>query len=101
MNKVVVGTSAWALALASGWAALAAPAPTADVIVYGGVPCGIAASVMAAREGAKVVLIEPTKHVGGLSTSGINTAETEHMLKWTRGGFAQDFPSGPAHSNDQ
>jgi hypothetical protein len=29
------------------------------------------------------VLIEPTKHVGGLSMSGINTAESEHTLKWT------------------
>ena len=62
-----------------------------DVVVYGGVPCGIAASITAAREGAKVVLIEPTKHVGGLSTSGINTAESEHMLKWTIGGFADEF----------
>lgn len=62
-----------------------------DVVVYSGVPCGIAASITAAREGAKVLLIEPTKHVGGLSTSGINTAESEHMLKWTIGGFADEF----------
>lgn len=64
---------------------------SSDVVVYGGVPCGIAASITAAREGAKVILIEPTKHVGGLSTSGINTAESEHMLKWTIGGFADEF----------
>ena len=62
-----------------------------DVVVYGGVPCGIAASIAAARDGAKVVLIEPTKHVGGLNTSGLNTAETEHMLKWTFGGIALEF----------
>lgn len=62
-----------------------------DVCVYGGVPCGIAASLAAAREGAKVLLIEPTRHVGGLSTSGINTAESEHMLHWTIGGIALDF----------
>ncbi|MGB8168585.1 MAG: FAD-dependent oxidoreductase [Chthoniobacteraceae bacterium] len=62
-----------------------------DIAVYSGVPCGIAASIAAARQGAKVVLIEPTKHVGGLSTSGINTAESEHMLKWTIGGFADEF----------
>jgi hypothetical protein len=70
-----------------------AKADTSDVdnIVYSGVPCGIAASITAAREGAKVLLIEPTKHVGGLSTSGINTAESEHMLKWTIGGFADEF----------
>jgi hypothetical protein len=61
-----------------------------DVVVYGGVPCGVAAAIAAAREGAHVLLIEPTKHVGGLNTSGLNTAETEHMLKWTFGGIAQE-----------
>lgn len=69
----------------------ALPVRGADVVVYGGVPCGIAAAITAAREGATVLLIEPTRHVGGLSTSGINTAESEHMLKWTIGGFADEF----------
>ncbi|WP_009958249.1 FAD-dependent oxidoreductase [Verrucomicrobium spinosum] len=71
-------------------AALPADAPAYDVVVYSGVPCGVAASVAAAREGAKTLLIEPTKEVGGLNTSGLNTAETEHMLKWTFGGVAQE-----------
>src|SRR5204862_4969918 len=66
-------------------------AKTFDVAVYGGVPCGIAAAIAAAREGASVLLIEPNRHIGGLSTSGINTAETEHMLKWTIGGLALEF----------
>ena len=71
--------------------AAGALAQTYDVVVYSGVPCGISASIAAAREGAKTLLIEPTKHVGGLNTSGLNTAETEHMLKWTFGGIAQEF----------
>jgi hypothetical protein len=29
--------------------------------------------------------------VGGLNTSGLNTAESEHMLKWTFGGIALEF----------
>lgn len=62
-----------------------------DVCVYGGTPAGIAAAVAAKREGCAVVLVEPTHHVGGLNTSGINTAETEHMLKWTIGGIALEF----------
>jgi hypothetical protein len=65
--------------------------PRYDVVVYGGVPCGLAAAIAAAREGSKVLLIEPAKHVGGLSTSGINTAESEHMLIWTIGGVALEF----------
>ena len=78
------GLSAVAVASATG-------AETWDVCVYGGVPCGLAAAIAAAREGARVLLIEPTRHIGGLSTSGINTAESEHMLHWTIGGIALDF----------
>ncbi len=73
------------------WAATGVIQTAYDVVVYSGVPCGVAAAVTAAREGANVLLIEPTRHVGGLSTSGINTAESEHMLKWTIGGFALEF----------
>ncbi len=62
-----------------------------DVVVYGGTPGGIIAAVSAAREGAKVLLIEQTKHVGGLSTSGIGTAETEHMIEETFSGLALEF----------
>ncbi|NJP51985.1 FAD-dependent oxidoreductase [Streptomyces sp. SBST2-5] len=65
--------------------------PKYDVAVYGGVPGGVAAAVAAARHGARVLLIEPTRHLGGLSTSGLNTAESEHMLTWTFGGIAQEF----------
>ena len=80
------------LLLVCATAALAqTPAPGWDVVVYSGVPCGVSASIAAAREGAKTLLIEPTRHVGGLNTSGLNTAETEHMLKWTFGGIAQEF----------
>jgi hypothetical protein len=62
-----------------------------DVVVYGGTPGGVAAAVAASRTGASVVLLEQTRHVGGLNTSGINTAESEHMLKWTFGGIGLEF----------
>lgn len=64
---------------------------TPGVVVYGGVPCGLAAAIAAARQGQRVLLIEPTSHIGGLSSSGINTAESEHMLHWTIGGIALEF----------
>lgn len=85
MNRRLCAVAA-AVLVAAG-----ASAADPDVVVYGGVPCGVAAAVAAAREGAKVLLIEPTRHVGGLNTSGLHTAETEHMLKWTFGGVAQEF----------
>lgn len=61
-----------------------------DVVVYGGEPCGIAAAVASARSGARTLLIEPTAQIGGMNTSGLNTAETEHLLVWTLGGVARE-----------
>lgn len=62
-----------------------------DVIVYGGTPGGVIAAVAASRNHVKVLLIEQTRHVGGLSTSGINTAESEHMINNAITGFAREF----------
>ncbi|HTF20641.1 MAG TPA: FAD-dependent oxidoreductase [Chryseolinea sp.] len=62
-----------------------------DVVVYGGTPGGVMAAVAASRNHAKVLLIEQTRHVGGLSTSGINTAESEHMINNAITGFAREF----------
>lgn len=62
-----------------------------DVIVYGGTPGGVIAAVAASRNHAKVLLIEQTNHVGGLSTSGINTAESEHMINNAITGLAREF----------
>lgn len=42
-----------------------------DVIVVGGGIAGIAASVSAARDGAKVLLLEKQVNLGGLATSGL------------------------------
>ncbi len=47
------------------------------IVVVSGAPCGIAAAITAAREGAKVILIKPSKHIDGLGGSGINTAESD------------------------
>lgn len=58
-----------------------------DVVVYGGTPSGVIASVAAAREGLKVLLIEQTKHVGGLNSSGLGTADYEGMVKGTISGL--------------
>ena len=44
---------------------------TADVVVAGGGPAGIAAAIAAAREGASVVLIEREYYLGGLWTGGL------------------------------
>jgi len=62
-----------------------------DVIVYGATPAGIMAAVTAADQGASVLLLEPTKVIGGMYSSGLNTAESEHMLNDVITGRARDF----------
>ncbi len=42
-----------------------------DVVVYGGSSGGVMAAVQAARMGKSVILIEPSKHLGGMTSSGL------------------------------
>jgi hypothetical protein len=65
--------------------------PDYDVIVYGATPAGIMSAVTAADHGAKVLLIEPMRVVGGMVTSGLMTAESEHMINQCITGRARDF----------
>ncbi|WP_038162345.1 FAD-dependent oxidoreductase [Verrucomicrobium sp. BvORR106] len=60
-----------------------------DVVVYGGSPAGIAASIQAARMGRKVALIEPSRHLGGQLTNGGTVMEPKysHLV----GGIAREF----------
>ena len=64
---------------------------THDVVIYGGTPGGIMSAISASREGLSVVLLEQTHHVGGLSTSGLNRDELEHMDQRTMGGLSERF----------
>jgi hypothetical protein len=59
------------------------------LVIYGATPGGIMAAVAAAREGVKVTLVEPTKHVGGLTTSGLGG--TDHCVKRVIGGLSREF----------
>lgn len=52
---------------------------SADVIVYGSTPGGFCAAIGAAREGATVILLEPTTHIGGLSTGGLSHCDSNQM----------------------
>lgn len=70
---------------------LVAGEPARDVLVYGATPGGVTAAVAAARRGASVVLIEPKRHVGGLTTSGLCNDESHHMHPWTITGIALEF----------
>jgi len=62
-----------------------------DVVVFGATPGGIAAAISARQENLSVALLEPTGHVGGLSTSGLNRDEREHMNGLTFDGISEKF----------
>src|SRR4051812_18781157 len=72
---------------------LAAPVRAADreddLLVYGGTSGGVTAAVQAARMGKRVVLVEPTKHLGGLSSGGLGMTDMGNPN--VVGGLARDF----------
>jgi hypothetical protein len=45
---------------------------TADVCVYGGTASGVMAAVAASREGCRVVLVEPSRWLGGMTGGGLS-----------------------------
>lgn len=60
-----------------------------EVVVYGATPGGIAAAITAAREHARVALLEPSSHIGGMMASGLGFSDIG--LKQSVGGLALHF----------
>jgi len=60
-----------------------------DVVVYGGTSAGVAAAVQAGRMGKSALLIEPGKHVGGLTSGGLGATDSGN--KSAIGGMAREF----------
>jgi hypothetical protein len=63
----------------------------ADVIVYGATPGGCCAAVAAAREGASVILLEPTDHVGGVNTGGLSHSDSNQTVRSTVMGLFDEW----------
>jgi hypothetical protein len=62
---------------------------SADVIVYGGTSGGVIAAVQAGRMGKRVVLIEPTRRLGGMTTGGLGA--TDMGNEKAIGGVSREF----------
>jgi hypothetical protein len=60
-----------------------------DVVIYGGTSSGIAAAIQVSRMGRSVLLIEPTKRIGGLTTGGLG--QTDIGNKQAIGGISREF----------
>ncbi|MEW4563006.1 FAD-dependent oxidoreductase [Bremerella sp. JC770] len=64
---------------------------SADVIVYGSTPGGFCAAIAAAREGASVILLEPTSHVGGVNTGGLSFSDSNQTVRSTVMGIFDEW----------
>src|SRR6187200_2761898 len=67
------------------------PPLLADVIVYGATPGGFCAAIAAAREGASVILLEPTNHVGGVNTGGLSFSDSNQTVRTTVMGLFDEW----------
>lgn len=63
--------------------------PVYDVVVYGGTSGGVAAAVQVARMGRSVLLVEPGRHLGGLTSGGLGSTDIGN--KRAIGGLAREF----------
>src|SRR6185295_18765968 len=83
MRSIFVGSIVYLIA------GLAAAAEKVDVCVYGGTAGGVAAAVTLAKEGKSVILIEPGRHLGGMSSGGLG--QTDFGNKQVIGGLSRQF----------
>lgn len=60
-----------------------------DLVVYGGTAGGVITAVAAAREGLRVALLEPGRHLGGMVSGGLGW--TDYGKKEVIGGYALEF----------
>ncbi|MFO1485558.1 MAG: FAD-dependent oxidoreductase [Verrucomicrobiaceae bacterium] len=76
-----------AFALLSSFAAAAVV--ESDVCVYGGTSGGVAAAVQAARMGKSVVIAEPGRHLGGMTSGGLSAVDIGDPR--SVGGIAREY----------
>ena len=60
-----------------------------DFAVYGATAGGIATAISASRQGLRVVLIEPSHHIGGMVTGGLS--HTDNGNPSVIGGISREF----------
>jgi hypothetical protein len=61
----------------------------ADIAIYGATPAGIVASIRLKELGHSVLLLEPSRHVGGMTTGGLGATDIGN--KQAIGGMARQF----------
>ena len=62
---------------------------TYDLVIYGGTSAGVVAAVQAVKMGKSVIIIEPGKHLGGLTSGGLGATDIGN--KAAIGGLSREF----------
>lgn len=70
-------------------ASFAADTVETDVCIYGGTSGGVAAALQAARAGKSVALVEPYRHLGGMTASGLSAVDIGDPR--SVGGIAREY----------
>ena len=89
MKKLILLLIAAILIMPTQAAPKKAPAKSVDICVYGGTSLGVIAAYTAKKQGKSVLLIEPTTHIGGMSSGGLG--QTDIGNKYVVQGLALDF----------
>lgn len=78
-----------AVAVNSTAAAQDAQGISTDVVIYGGTASGAATAIQTARMGKSVIIVEPSKHLGGLTSGGLGWTDSGN--KNVIGGISREF----------
>jgi hypothetical protein len=76
---------------------------SADVVVYGATSAGVAAAVAAAGAGARTVLLEPGRHLGGMTSGGLGYTDVGDVRALggaaarLRADVAEHYGTAPGH----
>lgn len=89
-RTMIRAVALWAVMAGGGWAGEAPPGEI-HVIVYGTTPAGVCAAIGATREGATVLVLEPTGHVGGVNTGGLAFSDSNQMDRTALRGLFEEF----------
>src|SRR5438552_11557219 len=84
-----LAASCFLLVFLPGPALRSAEVIQSDVCVYGGTSAGVAAAIQVARMGRSAVIVDPGRHLGGLSSGGLGATDIGN--KAAIGGIAREF----------
>lgn len=85
----------WTLATGCLLSCATLSADSYDIVVYGGSSGGFPAAIQAAKLGKTVVLLEPSRHVGGMNVEGLGGTDIDNHSQFQNspavGGLALEF----------